>query len=163
LSRLLSLDPPRIVCRYNGSKDAAIPKKTRETKRLRHESILARSKALSLWRTKSELWYPLAMEIRSCRVTIADMDGVAHTVEVTAATLFEAVALGLKQLQGNEWVAGIGRPMDTVTVSVKSIPVEHRVRIGEFTKWLERSGTSPAEVMRKRKVREILGLPARNS
>jgi hypothetical protein len=103
------------------------------------------------------------MEIRSCRVTIADMDGVAHTVEVTAATLFEAVALGLKQLQGNEWVAGIGRPMDTVTVSVKSIPVEHRVRIGEFTKWLERSGTSPAEVTRKRKVREILGFPARNS
>jgi hypothetical protein len=103
------------------------------------------------------------MEIRSCRVTIADMDGVALTVEVTAATLFEAVALGLKQLQGNEWVAGIGRPMDIVTVSVKSIPVEHRVRIGEFTKWLERSGTSPAEVTRKRKVREILGFPARNS
>jgi hypothetical protein len=82
---------------------------------------------------------------------------------VTAATLFEAVALGLKQLQGNEWVAGIGRPMDTVTVAVKSVPVEHHVRIGEFTKWLERSGTTPAEVMRKRKVREILGLPARNS
>src|SRR6201982_982066 len=103
------------------------------------------------------------MEIRSCRVTIADMDGVAHTVEVTAATLFEAVALGLKQLQGNEWVAGIGRPMDTVTVSVKSIPVGHRGAIGKFTKWLERSGKSPAEGMRKRKVREILGLPARNS
>lgn len=103
------------------------------------------------------------MEVRSCRVTISDMDGVTHTVEVTAATLFEAVALGLKQLQGNAWVAGIGRPMDTVTVSVESVPVEHRVRIGEFTKWLERSATSPAEVARKRKVREILGLPARSS
>jgi len=99
------------------------------------------------------------MEIRSCRVTVSDMDGVAHTVEVTAATLFEAVALGLKQLQGNAWVAGIGRPMDTITVSVKSIPVEHRVRIGEFTKWLERPGTSPSEITRRRKVREILGLP----
>ena len=89
------------------------------------------------------------------------MDGVAHTVEVTAATLFEAVALGLKQLQGNEWVAGIGRPGDAVMVSVKSIPVEHRVRISEFTKWLERSPISPAETIRKQKVREILGLPAR--
>jgi hypothetical protein len=96
------------------------------------------------------------MEIRSCRVTIADMDGVAHTVEVMAARLFEAVALGLKQLQGNEWVAGIGRPMDMVTVAVKSVPGEHHVRIGEFTKWLERSGITPAEVTRKRKVREIL-------
>jgi hypothetical protein len=91
------------------------------------------------------------MEIRSCRVTIADMDGVAHTVEVMAARLFEAVPLGLKQLQGNEWVTGLGRPMDMVTVAVKSVPVEHHVRIGEFTKWLERSGTTPAEVTRKRK------------
>jgi hypothetical protein len=100
------------------------------------------------------------MEVRSCRVTISDMDGVAHTVEVTAATLFEAVALGLKQLQGNEWVAGIGRPGDAVIISVKSIPVEHRVRINESTKWLERSPTNPAETLRKQKVREILGLPA---
>ncbi|MGA8145637.1 MAG: hypothetical protein WB987_17260 [Candidatus Acidiferrales bacterium] len=103
------------------------------------------------------------MEVRSCRVTISDMEGVAHTVEVTAGTLFEAVALGLKQLQGNEWVAGIGRPMDTVTVCVKSVPIEHTVRIGEFTKWLERNGTSPAEMMRKRRVREILGLPVNSS
>jgi hypothetical protein len=99
------------------------------------------------------------MEVRSCRVTISDMDGVAHTVEVTASTLFEAVALGLKQLRGNEWVAG----MDTVTVSVKSVPIEHRVRFTEFAKWLERRGTSTAEVTRKQKVREILGLPANGS
>jgi hypothetical protein len=49
-----------------------------------------------------------------------------------------------------------------VTVAVKNVPVD-RLRIGEFTKWLERSGTSPVEVTRRRKVREILGLPARNS
>ena len=91
------------------------------------------------------------------------MDGVTHTVEATAETLFEAVALRLKQLQGNEWVAGIGHPMHTVTVGVKSVPVEHQMLIGEFTKWLERVRTTPPEVMRKRKVREILGLPARNS
>jgi|SRR5215472_9161423 len=103
------------------------------------------------------------MEVRSCRVTICDMDGVAHTVEVTAATLFEAVALGLKQLQGNAWVAGIGGATDAVTVLVKSVAIEHRVRISEFTKWLERSPTNPSEVIRKQKVREILGQPARKS
>jgi hypothetical protein len=103
------------------------------------------------------------MEIRSCRVTIADMDGVAHTVEVMAARLFEAVALGLKQLQGNEWVAGIGRPMDMVTVAVKSVPVEHHVRIGEFTKWLERSGITPGGSDEEEKSARNSGLPARNS
>ena len=29
------------------------------------------------------------MEVKSCRVTIQDMEGVAHTVEVTAASLYE--------------------------------------------------------------------------
>ena len=35
------------------------------------------------------------MPVRSCKVTIQDMSGVSHTVEVTAATLYEAVALGM--------------------------------------------------------------------
>jgi hypothetical protein len=35
------------------------------------------------------------------------MDSVSHTVEVTAATLYEAVAQGLATIRGNEWVAGI--------------------------------------------------------
>jgi|SRR5580704_4482094 hypothetical protein len=99
------------------------------------------------------------MEVKSCRVTISNMDGVAHTIEVTAATLYEAVALGLRQLQGNEWVEGIARGLNTVKVTVKNVQVEHTVTIGEFTKWLERRGGTPVEMTRKRKVREILGMP----
>ena len=52
------------------------------------------------------------MELKSCRVTVLDMDGVAHTVEVTASTLYEAVALGLKQIRGNEWVVGMPRRLN---------------------------------------------------
>lgn len=33
--------------------------------------------------------------IRSCRVTVQDLDGITHTVEVTAESLYEAVAQGL--------------------------------------------------------------------
>ena len=32
------------------------------------------------------------MSVRSCRVTIQDLDGTSHTAEVTASSLFEAVA-----------------------------------------------------------------------
>ena len=35
------------------------------------------------------------MSVRSCRVTIQDLDGTPHTAEVTASSLFEAVAQGL--------------------------------------------------------------------
>ena len=47
------------------------------------------------------------MGVRSCRVTMQDNDGISHTVEVTAATLYEAVAQGLAALRGREWVEGI--------------------------------------------------------
>ena len=33
---------------------------------------------------------------------------MTHTVEVTAATLYEAVAQGLAAIRGNDWVAGGG-------------------------------------------------------
>jgi hypothetical protein len=97
------------------------------------------------------------MAMRSCRVTIQDLDGVAHTVEVTASTLYEAVAQGLAAIRGHEWVAGVseGRP---VKVSVADVRVEHEVKLGDFTRWLETRGRSPREVSQRQKIREILGM-----
>jgi hypothetical protein len=86
------------------------------------------------------------------------MEGVAHTVEVSAATLYEAVALGLKQIRGNDWVEGIPGALHTVTICVRNVQVEHTVRIGEFTKWLEGKGGSPAEMIRRKRAKEILGM-----
>ena len=86
-----------------------------------------------------------AMPVRSCRVTIQDMDGVSQTVEVTAATLYEAVAQGLAAIRGNEWVAGIAQGFNVVKVSVADVRVEHEVKLGEFTKWLEKAGGSPRD------------------
>jgi hypothetical protein len=99
------------------------------------------------------------MAARTCRVTVTDLEGITHTVEVTASTLYEAVALGLAALRGREWVAGIPGGLAPVRVSVTSIPVEHCVKIGDFTRWLERKGGSPREVTDRDRVRAILGLP----
>ncbi len=49
------------------------------------------------------------MPVRSCRVTIKDLEGVKHTVEVTAETLYEAVALGFVAIRGNDWVTASPR------------------------------------------------------
>jgi hypothetical protein len=77
------------------------------------------------------------MEVKSCRVTISDMEGVTHTVEVTSATLYQAVPLGLRQLPGNEWVEGIARALNTVSISVKNVQIEQRDD-WEAYEWLER-------------------------
>jgi hypothetical protein len=79
------------------------------------------------------------MPARSCGVTMQDMDGESHTVEVTAATLYEAATQGLAAIRRKEWVAGIG---SNVNVSVADVPVE-QVKLGDFTKWLVRTGGSP--------------------
>jgi len=96
---------------------------------------------------------------RSCRVTITDTEGVAHTVEVTAASLFEAVALGLVALRGNRWVTGTPDGFAPVKVRVMEISVEHEVKLKDFTKWLDRTGTTPKEVTDRKEICDILGRP----
>ena len=91
-------------------------------------------------------------------MTILDLDRVAHTVEVTATTLYEAVAQGLTAIRGKEWVMGIEQECGVVKVSVSDVRVEHEVKLGDFTKWVQRKGGSPRDVIQRQKVREILGM-----
>src|SRR5438105_4538547 len=83
------------------------------------------------------------MSLRSCRVTIQDMDGVSHTVEVTATTMYESVAQGLTAIRGNEWVAGIAQGLDVVKVSVANVRVEHEVEANGLCKVVGQSGRLP--------------------
>jgi hypothetical protein len=98
------------------------------------------------------------MEVRTCRVAVPDINGVTHTAEVTAGTLYEAVALALAVMRSNDWAAELVR--GDVTVSVQNVAVEHTVRMTEFYQWLERTGGSPAEKSRRRRVKEVLGMVA---
>jgi hypothetical protein len=101
------------------------------------------------------------MAARSCRVTIQDLEGVAHTVEVTAESLYEAVAQGLAALRGREWVTGV-QQQGMVKVSVADVRVEHQVRLADFTQWLEKPGAkSPRELVQRKRARSILGMPER--
>src|SRR5258708_1432043 len=100
------------------------------------------------------------MPVRSCRVTILDMDGVAHTVEVTAATLYEAVAQGLAAIRRNEWVAGIAQGVNVVKVSVADVRVEHEVKLMGCRKWVGRAGGSAGGRSGRQGIGAILGMPA---
>lgn len=98
------------------------------------------------------------MPVRSCKVTIQDMGGVSHTVEVTAATLYEAVALGMAAIRTDEWVTGIAQGLNPVTVQVTNVPVKHEVKLMDFTKWLDKSNGSPREIMERKRIKSILGM-----
>ena len=98
------------------------------------------------------------MSVRSCRVTIQDLDGVSHTAEVTASSLYEAVAQGLAALRKNEWVEGIEERFGIVKGAVAEVRVEHQVKIADFLKWLERPGRTPREISHRLRIRSILGM-----
>jgi hypothetical protein len=103
------------------------------------------------------------MSVRACKVTIQDLDGVAHTVEVTAETLSEAVPLRMAAIRTDEWVTGVAQGLNPVKVWVTNVAVEHEVRIMDFTKWLDRTGGSPREMSDRKRIRSILGLEVSSS
>ena len=86
------------------------------------------------------------------------MEGVSHTVEVTAETLYEAVALGMAAIRTDEWVNGIAQGLNPVKVRVTNVPVEHEVKLMDFTKWLETTGGSPREISHRNRIKSILGM-----
>ena len=113
--------------------------------------------AISLWRTKGEYATLWPVVLRTCTVAVKDIRDVEHSIEVTAETLYEAIATALAALQRDNWVGEIGQGFTTVTVVVQQPPVKHEVKMKDFVSWLGRQGRSPAEVILKQKLEKILG------
>lgn len=98
------------------------------------------------------------MAVRSCKVTIKDIEGVSHTVDVAASTLYEAVALGMAAIRSEEWADGIAMGLNSVKVRVTNVSVEHGVMLKDFTTWLDKTGGSPREVSDRQRIKTILGM-----
>jgi hypothetical protein len=96
------------------------------------------------------------MAIKSCRVICTDSNGVDHWVDVTAETLYEAVAQALRLFRDNEWTSDAERVPSLVTVRVKQPVMEHRVRTRDFETWLDAAPKSPAEMVLKNRLRKLL-------
>ena len=97
------------------------------------------------------------MPLKACTVVIHDLNDTAHSLDVTAATLYEAVAQALATARGHDWVGDIGKGLTTVTVKVRNPEVTHIVKIQDFENWLSRGCKSPAETALKTRLRQMLG------
>src|ERR1700686_1983944 len=82
-----------------------------------------------------------------CKVSVADIAGIAHSTEVTAGSLYEAVAAALASLRQDDWVGEIGTGLTTVRVEVLHPPVTHEVKMKDFRAWLHRKSGSPADMV----------------
>ncbi len=97
------------------------------------------------------------MAVRTCSVTCRNPQGVEHTVQVSAQSLYEAVAQALRVFRQDDWTESPEYGLSTLVVRIKQPEVEHRVRIKDFQNWLESTTPSPAEMAIKNRLRAILG------
>ena len=97
------------------------------------------------------------MPLKACTV-IHDLSETAHRLDVTAETLYEAVAQALAIARGHDWVGDIGTGLTTVTVKVRNPEITHIVKIQDFENWLNRGCKSPAETVLKTRLRQMLGM-----
>jgi len=91
-----------------------------------------------------------------CRVAVKARPPLSSAVEVSAGSVYEAVAQALRIFRDNAWVEDIGHGQTPITVKVKHPEIEHMVRVQDFERWLEASPRSPAEMILKNRLRELL-------
>jgi hypothetical protein len=89
---------------------------------------------------------------RTCRVTVKDLEGVAHHVEVQASSLFEAGAAAVAAFRQQGWAADALTPNATLRVEVHLPPITHDVPLKAIERWLRTPSVSPKEEILKRKV-----------
>jgi hypothetical protein len=95
-------------------------------------------------------------ELRTCRVSFQDPGGLVHSVEVIAASLFEAVALAVMAFRSAEWMDSGPGGAAVLEVSVLHPVAKHSIPLGKLMAWLETNGGSPKEQATKQRLREML-------
>jgi hypothetical protein len=93
--------------------------------------------------------------MKNCRVSFKDIEGIVHSVEVQAETMYEAAVLGLKALKRSDWIEVIG-PGTRIVIQVHEPPVEHFLMFAQLQRWLEGGATNPAELVKKKRLKELL-------
>ena len=92
---------------------------------------------------------------KNCRVVFKDLEGVRHSVEVTAESVYEASALALSALSRHEWIENVG-PGTRLEIQVIEPGVTHSLFVAQLRQWLDGPARSPADVVKRQKLKALL-------
>jgi hypothetical protein len=92
---------------------------------------------------------------RTCYVSFTDNEGIRHSVEVTACTLYEAAVMAIAQFRRCGFTTNAPGPATRLTVAVKSPSTTHEVQWGKVETWIQSAG-KPNEQAMKNRLRELL-------
>jgi hypothetical protein len=90
-------------------------------------------------------------------VTFTDSTGIRHSVVVTAATLYEAVALGVRAFRQEGLLAEVHLGLATeITVEARQQSVRHTTTLARLEQWVNAVGKGPRETLAKARIRDLL-------
>ena len=81
------------------------------------------------------------MPARTCIVSFTGHDGIRHSVNVQAETLYEAVVLAIRAFREHECAPG---PASQLEVEARSPSVTHTVSMAKVQDWLRSSARARA-------------------
>jgi hypothetical protein len=89
--------------------------------------------------------------VRACRVSVTDLQGVTHSTEVQASSLFEAAAGAIAAFKLEGWAAEALKPNTILRVEIRLPSVIHDVPLRAVEQWLQSTSASPKEEIVKRR------------
>jgi hypothetical protein len=93
--------------------------------------------------------------VRVCTVAFKDAQGIRHSVDVDADSLYEAVVLGVARLRKEPWLERVN-DMTPLEVTVRETAATHFVSLGRVERWIARAAASSTEASRKAKLKMML-------
>lgn len=94
------------------------------------------------------------MPYQRCTVSFTDGTGITHTVEVSAASLFEAAALAVAEFRRCEFADAALGTATSLAITVHAPATTHTLRMSRLEAWLESGGKTPSEQALKVRLRE---------
>jgi len=93
----------------------------------------------------------------TCIVSYLDTEGLRHTVEIEAESLYEAAALAVRTFRQHDCEPGALSPLE---VEIRS-SITHTVTLKRIHSWLKGGAKAPRDAVLKERLRELLELDLR--
>lgn len=88
-------------------------------------------------------------------VSFVGPNGIRHSVEVQAESLYEAAVHGVCRLSADPWLDRIG-PATMLEIEVCEPATKHAISLQQVERWLASTNSSPLEASRKAKLKMML-------
>jgi hypothetical protein len=90
-------------------------------------------------------------------VSFVDPNGIRHSIEIVAESLYEAAALAVHEFRRHPWTEEMEQGAVTrLSVSVDAPKTTHELSIRRLEKWVSSMAESPKDTVLKGGVRELL-------